>query len=196
VSEIKERLLKRLRHNASKVKEPTIHQLLVDSYDYINGRGEDAELRAQLEAALQGQIAVFEGDDFPTFRQGPPNPEMESLLTAEAATVLVNTLKEVRATQDEEDYQEANVEIEEEAVVSTEDQEALDEMHVMVQQFEQAGFIGILETYKSAKHKFPSCIEPQRVKGEIIAFEVTLPDNTVVTLRNPECVESNEKEGG
>jgi len=187
MSETKERLLKRLNHNIKRIKDPTINQLLKDAAEYVNSDSnqgtETQELRSQLETALQGQVSCFDDGDYPAFRQGAPDSSVESLFTAQAATELVEIVKAAKAQAG--DAVDTLVEMGE---TPNEDKEAVSELGRMVHQFEQAGFVGILESYRTAKYKFPECVEAQRKDGQIIAFDVTLPDDTVVTLRNPECV--------
>lgn len=182
-----EKLLKRLNHQISKVKDPTISQLLIDAETAIRNANVNVGVQEKLKEALNGQIAVFEGDEFPLFRQGEPNHELESLFTAEQATALVEALRAANARA--EQSTDAMVDM----GVPEKDKEAVEKMMEMTVLMERAGFIGIMESYKTARFKFPDCIEEERrTDGTIVAFNVELPDGTVVTLRNPECVEPEQ----
>lgn len=182
MSDTKLRLLKRLKHNADKIKEPTIKKLLQDAYHFVfNSEDTPSDLQTKLDEALKGQIAVFEEDDWPHFRQGAPSHELERLFTAEDAARLVATIKEAKADEEERDYEEANPPVD--------DKDALKGMTVLM---ERAGFMGIIWEYMTAKSKFHERITPQRVDGRITAFDVELQDGTTVTLRNPECVDPDQ----
>jgi len=186
VSESKERLLKRLKHNSEKIKDVTVKTLLADAYRFILFNSEEtlSDLQTQLDEAKKKQIAVFDGDEYPSFRQGEPNHELEELFTAEAATNVMNKLKEAH---EQIDSLKANaVESKE---VPEEDKDAANTMLKMTQMFEEAGYSGIVEAVNSPKGRYPPFVTPVRADGRIVALEVELEEGTTITLRNPECVE-------
>lgn len=80
--------------------------------------------------------------------------------------------------------------------IPAQDTAALTHMMSMTVMMERAAFIGIMETYKSAKYKLPNCITADRnADGQITAFNVHMGGEDaqdLVTLRNPECVEQEK----
>lgn len=168
-----ERLLKRLKHNVNRITEPTVKQLLADCISYL---GNERQPNGDTTSITQVPGLVY-----PAFKAGVPLTEGEILVTAEMLNGLIERLKVADFA-----IKTSNV--------SYKDQEPVKELTDLMLMMEKAAFIGIMETYKTQKYRFPNCVTATREDGEVTTLVVHFggADETAVTLRNPECIQKEE----